>query len=203
MSMTSRSPTSWSRWLTTAQSLVLHVDQKAGLTGKELNTLEIIVKYCLQVYFKLYYPQGSPQTRGRPKAHPHAAQSDERAQPKKGQTAVTFYGGQEHVRTLRMWASSRDGESSHQLADTISWQPGPVHEPAFTCSLSGDQIQESWSNRTRFRSSLSTLPSTERVGEAGDRGCGKQWWGSRPETGSSGLGPTTGRPCPASGLRRT
>ncbi|KAG0720131.1 hypothetical protein GWK47_006966 [Chionoecetes opilio] len=26
-----------------------------GLTGKELNTLEILVKYCLQVYFKLYY----------------------------------------------------------------------------------------------------------------------------------------------------
>ncbi|KAG0723219.1 hypothetical protein GWK47_043081 [Chionoecetes opilio] len=33
----------------------VHVDQKHGLTGKELNTLEILVKYCLQVYFKLYY----------------------------------------------------------------------------------------------------------------------------------------------------
>ncbi|KAG0694976.1 hypothetical protein GWK47_000252 [Chionoecetes opilio] len=41
-----------SRWLTTAQSPRVHVDQKAWMTGKELNTLEILVKYCLQVYFK-------------------------------------------------------------------------------------------------------------------------------------------------------
>ncbi|KAG0716509.1 hypothetical protein GWK47_009520 [Chionoecetes opilio] len=33
----------------------VHVDQKHGLTGKKLNPLEILVKYCLQVYFKLYY----------------------------------------------------------------------------------------------------------------------------------------------------
>ncbi|KAG0728087.1 hypothetical protein GWK47_033201 [Chionoecetes opilio] len=44
-----------SRWLTTAQSLVYMWTRKHGLTGKELNTLEILVKYCLQVYFKLYY----------------------------------------------------------------------------------------------------------------------------------------------------
>ncbi|KAG0703828.1 hypothetical protein GWK47_024812 [Chionoecetes opilio] len=42
-------------WLTTAQSLVYMWTRKHGLTGKELNTLEILVKYCLQVYFKLYY----------------------------------------------------------------------------------------------------------------------------------------------------
>ncbi|KAG0720235.1 hypothetical protein GWK47_006885 [Chionoecetes opilio] len=43
------------RWLTTAQSLVYMWTRKHGLTGKELNTLEILVKCCLQVYFKLYY----------------------------------------------------------------------------------------------------------------------------------------------------
>ncbi|KAG0716929.1 hypothetical protein GWK47_008481 [Chionoecetes opilio] len=43
------------RWLTTAQSLVYMWTRKHGLTGKELITLEIPVKYCLQVYFKLYY----------------------------------------------------------------------------------------------------------------------------------------------------
>ncbi|KAG0716069.1 hypothetical protein GWK47_010495 [Chionoecetes opilio] len=38
-----------------SQSLVYMWTRKHGLTGKELNTLEILVKYCLQVYFKLYY----------------------------------------------------------------------------------------------------------------------------------------------------
>ncbi|KAG0710775.1 hypothetical protein GWK47_022127 [Chionoecetes opilio] len=42
-------------WLTTAQSLVYMWTRKHGLTGKRLNNLEILVKYCLQVYFKLYY----------------------------------------------------------------------------------------------------------------------------------------------------
>lgn len=32
--------------------------------------------------------------------------------------------------------------SATSLQTLISWQPGQVHEPAFTCSLSGDQIQE-------------------------------------------------------------
>ncbi|KAG0702766.1 hypothetical protein GWK47_025015 [Chionoecetes opilio] len=65
-------------WLTTAQSLVYMWTRKHELTGKELNTLEILVKYCLQVYFKLYYDiKVHHRLEGRPQAHPHAAQSDE------------------------------------------------------------------------------------------------------------------------------
>ncbi|KAG0715802.1 hypothetical protein GWK47_011106 [Chionoecetes opilio] len=33
----------------------VHVDQKAWTDWQKLNTLEILVNYCLQVYLKLYY----------------------------------------------------------------------------------------------------------------------------------------------------
>ncbi|KAG0715584.1 hypothetical protein GWK47_011629 [Chionoecetes opilio] len=33
----------------------VHVDQKARTDWQRTDTLEILVKYCLQVYFKLYY----------------------------------------------------------------------------------------------------------------------------------------------------
>ncbi|KAG0718570.1 hypothetical protein GWK47_052196 [Chionoecetes opilio] len=79
----------------------VHVDQKHGLTGKELNTLEILVKYCLQVYFKLYYDikvhhrlEEAPSTSSR-------SSEVMRSQPKNVQTAVTFY-----VRTGAWFAHS-------------------------------------------------------------------------------------------------
>lgn len=171
---------SHSRWLTTAQSLVYMWTRKHGLTGKELNTLEILVKYCLQVYFKLYYDiKVHHRLEDGPK-HILTQLRVMRSQPKKVQTAVTFY-----VRTGAWFAHSecvllslmasqseddrrfavtqilklRAGEeygdtsvrpritpklnlSATSLQTLISWQPGQVHEPAFTCSLSGDQIQE-------------------------------------------------------------
>ena len=43
------------RWLTTAQSLTYLWTRKHGLAGKELKTLEILVRFCLTYYFKLYY----------------------------------------------------------------------------------------------------------------------------------------------------
>ncbi|KAG0727262.1 hypothetical protein GWK47_035023 [Chionoecetes opilio] len=168
------------RLLTTAQSLVYMWTRKHGLTGKELNTLEILVKYCLHVYFKLYYDiKVRHRLEDGPKHIPTQLRVM-RSQPKKVQTAVTFY-----VRTGAWFAHSecvvlslmasqseddrrfavtqilklRAGEeygdtsvrpritpklhlSATSLQTLISWQPGQVHEPAFTCSLSGDQIQE-------------------------------------------------------------
>ncbi|KAG0727952.1 hypothetical protein GWK47_033539 [Chionoecetes opilio] len=164
------------RWLTTSQSLVYMWTRKHGLTGKELNTLEILVKYCLQVYFKLYYDiKVHHKLEDGPK-HILTQLRVMRSQPKKVQTAVTFY-----VRTGAWFAHSecvllslmasqseddrrvavtqilkpRAGEeygdtsvkpritpklnlSATSLQTLISWQPGQVHELAFTCSLSGD-----------------------------------------------------------------
>ncbi|KAG0715548.1 hypothetical protein GWK47_011734 [Chionoecetes opilio] len=92
---------SHSRWLTTAQSLVYMWTRKHGLTGKELNTLEILVKYCLQVYFKLYYDiKVHHRLEDGPK-HILTQLRVMRSQPKKGQTAVTFY-----VRTGAWFAHS-------------------------------------------------------------------------------------------------
>ncbi|KAG0723594.1 hypothetical protein GWK47_042412 [Chionoecetes opilio] len=228
------------RWLTTAQSLVYMWTRKYGLTGKELNTLEILVKYCLQVYFKLYYDiKVHHRLEDGPK-HILMQLRVMRSQPKKVQIAVTFY-----VRTgawfthsecvlLSLMASQseddrrfavtqilklRAGEeygdtsvrprsipklnlSATSLQTLISWQPGQVHEPAFTCSLSGDQIQEILVKPYEVPEFSIHTQSTERVvkqvTEAAAAVVGQQ-----ARDGFIRLGPTTGRPCPASGLRRT
>ena len=44
-----------SRWLTTAQALLIMWTRKHGLTRKDKKNLEILVKFCLQSYFKLYF----------------------------------------------------------------------------------------------------------------------------------------------------
>ncbi|KAG0712949.1 hypothetical protein GWK47_017312 [Chionoecetes opilio] len=75
--------------------------RKHELTGKELNTLEILVKYCLQVYFKLYYDiKVHHRLEDGPK-HILTQLRVMRSQPKKVQTAVTFY-----VRTGAWFAHS-------------------------------------------------------------------------------------------------
>ncbi|KAG0710354.1 hypothetical protein GWK47_022985 [Chionoecetes opilio] len=74
-----------------------------------------------------------------------------------------------------------------QLADTDQWQPGPVHERHSSVHCPGGQIQEILVKPYRFPEFSIHTQSTQRVVKSGDRGCG-----SRPETGSSGLGPTTG-----------
>ncbi|KAG0713012.1 hypothetical protein GWK47_017188 [Chionoecetes opilio] len=56
------------RWLTTAQPARVQGGPEAWTDWQRTNTLEILVKYCLQVYFKLLYDtRVQPQTRGRPK----------------------------------------------------------------------------------------------------------------------------------------
>ena len=46
---------SLARWLTTAQSLVCMWTRKHGLTGQDLRTLETLVKYCIEMYFKVHF----------------------------------------------------------------------------------------------------------------------------------------------------
>ncbi|KAG0713387.1 hypothetical protein GWK47_016325 [Chionoecetes opilio] len=89
------------RWLTTAQSLVYMWTRKHGLTSKELNTLEILVKYCLQVYFKLYYDIKVHRRLEDGPKHILTQLRVMRSQPKKVQTVVTFY-----VRTGEWFAHS-------------------------------------------------------------------------------------------------
>lgn len=44
-----------SRWLTTGEALLFMWPRKHGLKGKDLKNLELLVKFCLQSYFKLYF----------------------------------------------------------------------------------------------------------------------------------------------------
>ena len=48
-------PLCHARWLTTAQRLVFMWTREHGLTGQLLRVLEVLVKFCLQHYFKLYF----------------------------------------------------------------------------------------------------------------------------------------------------
>ena len=43
------------RWLTTAQRIIFLWTRKHDLTGKNLKVLEMLAKFCLQHYFKLFY----------------------------------------------------------------------------------------------------------------------------------------------------
>ncbi|KAG0720929.1 hypothetical protein GWK47_047447 [Chionoecetes opilio] len=64
----------------------VHVDQKAWTGLARAEHPGILVKYCLQVYFKIYYEnQGSPQTRGRNPKHILTQLRVMRSQPKKVQ----------------------------------------------------------------------------------------------------------------------
>ncbi|KAG0709944.1 hypothetical protein GWK47_023799 [Chionoecetes opilio] len=114
---------------------------KRGVLPSELQEIK-----CGKVYFKLYYDiKVHHRLEDGPK-HILTQLRVMRSQPKKVQTAVTFY-----VRTGAWFAHSEcvllslmasQSEDDRSLQTLISWQPGQVHEPAFTCSLSGDQIQE-------------------------------------------------------------
>ena len=48
-------PLSTARWLTTGQSLVMLWMSEHGLTGESLRILELLVRFCINMYFKLYY----------------------------------------------------------------------------------------------------------------------------------------------------
>ena len=44
-----------SRWLTTAQRLLFLWTRQHGLNGHNLKVLELLVKFCLEYYFKIYF----------------------------------------------------------------------------------------------------------------------------------------------------
>ena len=48
-------PLSTSRWLITAEALMMLWMCDHGLTGEVLRVLEVLVRFCIDVYFKLYY----------------------------------------------------------------------------------------------------------------------------------------------------
>ncbi|KAG0720976.1 hypothetical protein GWK47_047364 [Chionoecetes opilio] len=114
---------------------------KRGVLPSELQEIK-----CGKVYFKLYYDiKVHHRLEDGPK-HILTQLRVMKSQPKKVQTAVTCY-----VRTGAWFAHSEcvllslmasQSEDDRSLQTLISWQPGQVHEPAFTCSLFGDQIQE-------------------------------------------------------------
>ncbi|KAG0726408.1 hypothetical protein GWK47_036664 [Chionoecetes opilio] len=142
------------------------VDRMHGLTGKELNTLEILVKYCLQVYFKIYYDiKVHHRLEDGPKQHPHAAQSDEVAAQEGPNSCDLLCADRSMVRTLIMCPPLADGESESRR---ILVKPYEV--PKFSIHTQ----------------------STERVVKQGDRGCGSSGEAAGQRGVSSGLGPTTG-----------
>ncbi|KAG0720854.1 hypothetical protein GWK47_006577 [Chionoecetes opilio] len=102
-----------SRWLTTAQSLVYMWTRKHGRLGKgKLNTLEILVKYCLQVYFKLYYDiKGLPQLEDGPKHILTQLRLMRVASPRRSKRCDLLRADRGMVRTLRMCPPLADGES--------------------------------------------------------------------------------------------
>ena len=48
-------PLCHARWLTSAQRTVFMLTRKHGFTGSNLKTLELLVQFCLEYYFKLYF----------------------------------------------------------------------------------------------------------------------------------------------------
>ncbi|KAG0722208.1 hypothetical protein GWK47_044946 [Chionoecetes opilio] len=86
--------------------------EKHGRAGKKMNTLAILVKYCLQMYFKLYYDiKVHHRLEDGPK-HILTQLRVMRSQPKKVQTAVDLLrADRSMVRPLRMCPPLADGES--------------------------------------------------------------------------------------------
>ena len=48
-------PLSTARWLTTGQSLLMLWMSQHGLSGNVLERVELLVRFCINVYFKLYF----------------------------------------------------------------------------------------------------------------------------------------------------
>ena len=172
-------PLCHARWLTTGQRLVFMWTRHHGLSGENLKTLEILVKFCLQFYFKIFFEIKVKHQIVDAPFHILTTLRLLKAQPKKVRDAITFY-----VRTgawyahpecllLSLLASPTDSDrhfaiaqimklrgdreygdnslrprvtpklnlSATSLTRLISWKPGTVQEPSFTCVLSKEEIQ--------------------------------------------------------------
>jgi len=153
--------------------------RKHGLIGENLKTLELLVNFCLDYYFKLYFNIKVRHHIVDAPYHILTALRILKTQPKTVRDAVTFY-----VRTgawyahpecllisllasntqsdrefaikqiMKLRGNSEFGDNSLRprltpklnlsaisLTRLITWKPGQVQEPSFTCSLSKAEIQ--------------------------------------------------------------
>ena len=84
-------PLCHARWLTTGQRIILLWTRKHGLTGSDLKVLEMLVKFCLEYYFKLYFDSKVNHLIVDAPYHILTSLRILRSQPKKVRDAVTFY----------------------------------------------------------------------------------------------------------------
>ena len=168
------------RWLTTGQRLVYMWTRKHGLSGNNLKVLRLLVNFCLQYYFPVFFDIKVKHHIADGPYHVLKQIRILRTLPKRVQDSITFY-----VRTgawfahpeclllsllgssdssdrnfavdqiLKLRGSSEYGDSSVRpritpkinlratsLVKLITWKPGVVVEPVFTCSMSKEVIQD-------------------------------------------------------------
>ena len=94
-------PLSHARWLTTGESILFLWTRKHDLTGSNLKVLEMLVKFCLQWYFKLYFDIKVKHYIVDAPYHILTSLRILKTLPRKVQKAVTFY-----VRTGAWYAHS-------------------------------------------------------------------------------------------------
>ena len=84
-------PLCHARWLTTAERLVYMWTRHHGLTGKDAKVLEILVKFCLQMHFKMYFDIKVKHHLVDAPYHILTMLRILRSQPKSVRDIVTFY----------------------------------------------------------------------------------------------------------------
>ena len=84
-------PLSHARWLTTGERLIFLWTRKHNLRGKELRTLRMLVTFCIQFYFKLYFDIKVKHNLTDAPFHILTTLRLLRKQPKKVQDILTFY----------------------------------------------------------------------------------------------------------------
>ena len=84
-------PLSHARWLTTGERLLFLWTRKHNLKGKDLKTLKILVTFCLQFYFKLYFDIKVKHRLTDAPYHIFSSLRILKTQPKKVQDIVSFY----------------------------------------------------------------------------------------------------------------
>ena len=194
-------PLSHSRWLTTGQRLVYMWTRVHGLSVGDTKVLETLVKFCLQMYFKLYYDIKVKHSLVEAPYHILTQIRILKKQPKQVREIVDFYvrkgawyAHHENVlisllassdpqdrkfaveQILKLRGKSEYGDmsvrprltpklnmSATTLTKLISWKPGQVHEPVFTCALSKDEIRSFISEPFIAPRYTSHTQSTERA----------------------------------------
>ena len=79
------------RWLTTAECIIFMWTREHGLTGKNLKLLRLLVKFCLEVYFPLYFAIKVKHSIVDAPYHILTSLRILRTQPKCVKDAITFY----------------------------------------------------------------------------------------------------------------